>query len=94
MDTKMSEWEEDKDVTADQVRAMVLDKYNNILTSERWSNKDPKYAQILALVGVNQNLVENSKKSFEKSNTFNMESTKGEPAYIRDLPNWMLEEPK
>ena len=59
-----------------------------------WSNKDTKYDQILFLVGVDQNLADDSKKSSEKSNSSNRDSTKVEPAYIRYLPPWILEEPK
>ena len=62
---------------------MTLNKYNNLLTSGRWSNKDPKDAHILSLVGLDQNLAEDSKKSYKKSN---MDPTKIEPDYIRDLP--------
>ena len=91
---RRSEWEEDKDFTAERMRDMDLKKYNNLLTLERWSNKDPKDDQILALVGVTQKIADEYKKPPEKSNTPNRESTKGELAYIRDLPPWMLEDPK
>ena len=67
---------------------MALKKYNNLLTSGRWSTKNTKDDQILALVGVAQNLSDDSKKASEKSNR---ESTKGEPAYIKDLPPCILE---
>ena len=50
METSRSEWEEDKDFTAQKVRAVDLKKYNNQITSGRWSTKYPKDAQILALV--------------------------------------------
>ena len=73
---------------------MVLKKYNNLLTPGRWSNKDPKDSHILALLGVAQKLSYDSKKSSKKYNTSNRESTKGDPAYTRDLPPWILEEPK
>ena len=69
---------------------MFLKKYNNILTSGRRYNKDTKYAQIIALVVVAQNIADNSNKSSDKYNTSNSESTKGNTAYIRDLPPWML----
>ena len=69
------------------MRDMALDNYNKLLTSGRWSKKDPKDAQILDLVGVDQNLADDSKKSSDKSNR---ESTKGYQAYTRDLPPWML----
>ena len=48
-------------------------KYNKLLTSGRWSNKDPKYAHILALFVVAQNLADDSNKSSEKFNTSNRE---------------------
>ena len=52
---------------------MYLKKYNTLLTLGRWSNKDPKDDQILALVGVAQNIADDSNKSTEKSNTSNRE---------------------
>ena len=70
---------------------MALKKYNNLLTSGRWSNKYHNDAQILSLVGVAQNLADDSKKSSDK---FNKDPNKGEPAYIRYLPPWVLEDPK
>ena len=70
---------------------MDLKKYNNLLNSERWTNKDTKDAHIPALVGVAQKLADESNKSSEKSNR---ESTKCEPAYIRYIPLWMLEDQK
>ena len=73
---------------------MSLNSYNNLFTSERWSNKDPKDSQILSLVGVYQKLSDESKKSSEKSNTSNRESTKGDPAYTMYLTLWILEVPK
>ena len=59
-----------------------------------WSTKDTKDAQILYLVGVAKNIADDSKKSSQISNTSNRETTKGNPAYIRDLPPWILEDPK
>ena len=91
MDTRRSEWEEDKELKAEQGRSMSLKKYNKLLTSGRCSNKDPKDAQTLDLVGVDQNIVDDSKKSSEKSNK---DPTKGETAYIRDLPPYIPEDPK
>ena len=41
---------------------MYLKNYNNLLTSGRWSTKDPKDSQILALVLVSQKLAYDSKK--------------------------------
>ena len=70
---------------------MALKKYNNILTWGRWSNKDTKDAQILALVGVAHKLANDSKITSEDPSR---ESTKVEPTYIRDIPTWVLEEPK
>ena len=46
---------------------MVLKKYNKLLSSRRWSNKYPKYDQILALVSVAQKIADDSKKSSEKT---------------------------
>ena len=66
--------------------SIALKKYKNLITSGRWFNKDPKDSQILSLVGVAQKLSENSKKTPDKSNTYNRESTKADPAYIRDPP--------
>ena len=62
METRRSEWEEDKDFTEDQVRYIDLNNYNNLLTSGRWSTKYPKDDKILALVGVYQKLADGSKK--------------------------------
>ena len=70
---------------------MALKKYNNLLTSGICSSKDPKDAQILALVGVAQILANGSRKPLEYPIRY---STKGYPAYIRDLSPWMLEETK
>ena len=70
---------------------MTLNNYNNLLTSVRWYNKNPKDYQILYLVGLSQKLVDDSKKSSEKYNRY---STKLEPAYIKYLPPCMLEVPK
>ena len=90
METSRSECKEDNYFTAEQVGAMALNKYNNLLTAGRWSTKNTKDAQILFIVVVDQKLADESKKSSEKSNTPNMDTTKGEPAYTRDLPPWML----
>ena len=70
---------------------MSLKKYNNLLTSERWSSKYPKDAHILVLFGVSQNLADESKKSSDESNR---DTTKLYPACIRYLPPWMLEDPR
>ena len=55
---------------------MDLNNYNHLLTSGRWSNKYPKDAQILDLVGGSQKIADDSKKSSENTNTYKMESTK------------------
>ena len=68
MQTRRSEWEEDKYFTSEQVRATALNKYNNFLTSGRWTNKDPNYDQILDLVRVAQKLADDLKKSSDKYN--------------------------
>ena len=62
METRRIEWKEDRDFTAEQVRATELNNSNNLLTSGRWPNKDPNDAHILALVGVSQKLSYNLKK--------------------------------
>ena len=77
METRRNERKYKKEFTAYQVSAMDLQKYNNLLTSGRLSNKDPKDYQILYLVGVAQNLSDHFNKSSDKSNTSNRESTKG-----------------
>ena len=66
---------------------MDLNKYNNFLTYVRWSTKDPKDAQILDLVGVYHKLVNKSNKNSDNSNRG---STKVYPAYIRELPSWIM----
>ena len=70
---------------------MSLNSYNKLRTAGRYSIKDTNDVQILNLVGVAQNLADDSKNSSEKSNRG---STKGEPDYTRDLPTCMLEQPK
>ena len=50
---------------------MELNKYNNLLTSGRCTNKDTKEDQILDLVGVGKKLADDSNKSSEKSNRSN-----------------------
>ena len=94
MKTRRIESEEDTYFTSEQVMSMSLKKYNNLLTSGRGSTKYPKYAQILYLEVLPQKLADESNNSSEKYNTYNRDTTKGEPAYIRGLPPWMLEEPK
>ena len=70
---------------------MSLEKNSSLLTSRRWSNNDPNNYQIMALVEVAQKIADKSKKEYEK---FNRDPDKGEPAYIRGLPPWILEETK
>ena len=36
---------------------MAFNKYNKLLTSVKWSTKDPKDAQIIALVRVSHNIM-------------------------------------
>ena len=62
MESRRSEWKEYKELNSEQVRAMALNNYNNILTSGRWSKKDPKDSQIPALVEVAYKLSNDSKK--------------------------------
>ena len=83
----------EKELASYQVSSMALNNYNNLLTSGIWSINNIKDAQILSLVGVAQNLEDDSNKSYDKSNTSNIYSTKGEPAYIMDLPHCILEDP-
>ena len=47
METRRSEWEDDKYFTSEQVKDMDHNKYNNLLTSGRWYNKDTKVDKIL-----------------------------------------------
>ena len=79
--------EEDKKLSVERVIIFALKKYNRLLTSGRWSTEDPKYEQILDLVGLAHKLMNESKKTYNMSNK---ESTKGEPAYIRDLLSWIM----
>ena len=51
-----------KECTAEQVSGVSLNKYNNLLTYGRWYIKGPKDTQILDLVGVEQNIVDDTKK--------------------------------
>ena len=83
METRRSEWEEYMESPVEKLMAMDLKKYNNLITSGRWCTKDPKDAQILTPVVLDQKLVDDSKKTSEKSNR---EPTKGESYYIRDIP--------
>ena len=94
MDTRRSKCGEDTDFKVEQVRDIYLKNYNNILTSGRCSTKDPKYAPIISILGVDQKLADDYKKLSEKDNTSNRDTTKGESDYIRDLPPWILEEPE
>ena len=56
---------------------MPLKKCNNLLTSGRWSNKDPKDDHIMDLVGVAQKLSDDSNKSSDK---YNNDPAKGKTA--------------
>ena len=94
METRQSDWEEVNYFTSEQLSDMALKTYIYLLTSGRRYNKETKDSHILDLVGVTQKLSDDSKKSSEKFNTSNRESTKGELDYTRDLPPWMLEDPK
>ena len=57
MMTRRREWYGFKE-TSEQVRGTDLKKYNNILTSWRWSTKDTKDSYILDLVGMAQNIAD------------------------------------
>ena len=54
---------------------VYLKKNNNIISFGMWSTKKPEYAQILALVGLSHNIVGESKKSLDKSNRNNRETS-------------------
>ena len=45
-----------------------MKKYNNLLTSMRCPNKDPKDAHVLDLLVVDQRFMDESKKTSDKSN--------------------------
>ena len=62
MYTRRSEWEDEKGFTEKRVTDMELNNYNNLLTSGRWSNKDPKDSQILDLLVVAQKLADYSNR--------------------------------
>ena len=76
MDTSGSEWEDNMKFSEDQAGAIALKKYNNLLTSARWSTKDPKNAHIPTIVGVKHNLMDSKKTSYKP----NSQSTNIEPA--------------
>ena len=88
------EWEEDKEFTEDQMRDMSLEKHNKLITSGRWYKKDNKDNNILALLGVDQKVADDSNKRSEKSNTSIREYTKVDPAYTMDLPPRIPEKTK
>ena len=71
METRRKEWEKYKEFSEYQVMDMYPKKYNKIIISGRWYNKDPKNVQILAIAGVDQNLADDSKKSSDQSKTPN-----------------------
>ena len=50
---------------------MSLKKYNNLLTSGRWSKNNTKYAQIIYLVGVYQKISDESMKLYENYQQYN-----------------------
>ena len=60
MDNRRGEWEEEKYFTLEHVRVIALKNYNNIITTRRWSAKYPKDSQILAIVGVAQNVADDA----------------------------------
>ena len=91
MDTWRRKWYEVKESIAEQVRVMYLKKYNKIIISGRCYTKDNKDYNIMDIVGMAQNIADESKKESEKPNKY---SPKGEPDYIRDLPPWMIDDPK
>ena len=73
-----------------------MNKYNNLLTSVSWSTKDPKDAQILALLGVAHKLMDDHNKSSDKSDSEYKDtksSTKVDPSYINYIPYWIWKIP-
>ena len=81
-------------VTHKSAEELISHQARKTATRWRWSNEDPKDAHTQSLVGLDQNLADNSKKSSDKFNTYNRDSPKVDTDYIRDLPPWMLEDPK
>ena len=71
MGTNRREWEEVKEFTLEYASAMSLKKYNNLLTSGRWSKNNTKYAQIIYLVGVYQKISDESMKLYENYQQYN-----------------------
>ena len=55
--------EEEKEFTVEKVMATNPKNYNNLYTSGRCSNRDPKDYQILYLVGLSQKLEYEPKKA-------------------------------
>ena len=75
IDTGRRKWEEDKEFSVEQVRAMALKNYSNQITSVMWSTKDCKDAQTLVIVVVTHKLMDEFNKTSENST---WESTKVE----------------
>ena len=88
MDTRRIDWEQEKEFSSEHLRAIEWNKYKKLLTSGRWYTNDPKYAHIIALVGLYQNIIDESNNTPEKSNRY---KTKREAAYTRYLPPWIIE---
>ena len=61
---------------------MSLNKYTSLLTSGRWSTKYNEYEHKIALVVLEQKLMDYSNNKSENSNR---EPANREPSYIRDL---------
>ena len=68
INTRRDEWEEEEYFLVEQLSTVLLNKYNDLLTSRRCYTKDPKDVKLLDLVGVAQKLVDWSNKSSENSN--------------------------
>ena len=68
METRRSEWEEDKDFTTENLRTMDMKNYNNLLTLGKWYTKDIKGDQTLDIVRLAQNISDESNNASEKSN--------------------------
>ena len=71
MYTRSSKWEEYKDLSSKKARSVYMKKYNNLFDYGRWTTKDPKDpkdAHILVLVVFSKKLMDNLKKTSNKSN--------------------------
>ena len=91
---KRDEWEDDKNFTAREVRALALKKYNNLTESGRWVTKDPNDAKIVALVGVSEKLakqLDSSKGRTKTKSDQQQQAGSSSQSYHRNLPQWRFE---